>query len=442
MKFTITWIFGCWLASGCLPLVAATFYVAPDGKDDNAGTVTTPFASLQRAQRAASPGDTVQVRGGTYKMKDSQLARPRRGRAVITHLTKSGLAGKPITYQAYADEHPIFDCTEVKPVNSRVTAFQIDGSWLHLKGLAVTGVQVTILGHTQSICFDNQGDHNRYEQLQMHDGQAIGFWLGKGSHNLVLNCDAWQNYDYTSEDHRGGNVDGFGFHVPPGSVGNIFRGCRAWFNSDDGFDFISTAESVTVEDCWAFYNGFGTKFNKLGDGNGFKAGGYAATPQEHLPKVIPRHILRHCLAVKNRASGFYANHQPGGNDWLNNTAWNNSANFNLLSRTRDNLHDVPGHGHLMRNNLGFQGHSELKSLNEETSDAKGNYWNLPVKVTAEDFASLDEAQLALPRQANGDLPKITLLQLVAGSDLIDAGQDVKLKFAGKAPDLGCFEHQQ
>jgi hypothetical protein len=35
-------------------------------------------------------------------------------------------------------------------------------------------VQVTITSHTQSICFGNDGSHNTYELLSMHDGQAIG----------------------------------------------------------------------------------------------------------------------------------------------------------------------------------------------------------------------------------------------------------------------------
>jgi hypothetical protein len=421
------------------PCSAAIFFAAPDGKDTNSGSQAAPFATLQRAQEAVSPGDTVMVRGGTYKMATSQVAKNQRGRAIVTHLTKSGSAGKPITYQAFKNEKPVFNYSDVKPVNVRVTAFQINGSWIHLKGLAVVGVQVTIEGHTQSICFDNQGDHNIYEQLEMHDGQAIGFWLGRGSQNLVLNCDAWQNWDFTSEDKRGGNVDGFGFHAPTGSVGNVFRGCRAWFNSDDGFDFISTAEPITVENCWAFYNGYNAKFEKLADGNGFKAGGYAATPTDQLPKTIPRHLIRNCLAVRNKASGFYANHQPGGNDWFNNTAWKNTNNFNLLSRTPDNKVDVPGHGHLLKNNLGFQGRVEVTNLDEKASDASGNYWNLPVKVTAEDFQNLDEAQLTQPRQANGALPAITLLHLAPGSDLIDRGKDVGLPFSGKAPDLGCFE---
>ncbi|MHA3772384.1 right-handed parallel beta-helix repeat-containing protein [Verrucomicrobiota bacterium sgz303538] len=424
-------------------LFAAELYVAPTGDDANPGTQTSPFATVQRAQQAAAPGDTVWVRGGTYKMSEAQIAQKRRGRAYVTLLNKSGAKGQPINYWAYKGEEPVFDFSEVKPAGLRVTAFQVEGSWLHLKGLTVIGVQVTILGHTQSICFDNEGDNNRYEQLSMHDGQAIGFWLGSGSNNLVLNCDAYRNHDYTSEDGRGGNVDGFGFHAPKGSVNNLFRGCRAWFNSDDGFDFIATSEPITIENCWAFYNGFDPKFTRLADGNGFKAGGYARRPASELPNPIPRHVVRGCLAVGNKASGFYANHHPGGLDFFNNSAYRNGTNFNMLGRSIEDVNgDIPGTGHKMRNNLGYKGRNELANLNEAASDVGGNYFNLPVKIDDSDFEGLDEAELTKPRQANGDLPEISFMHLQKGSNLIDRGTDVGLPFAGHAPDLGAFESGQ
>jgi hypothetical protein len=137
-----------------------------------------------------------------------------------------------------------------------VDAFFVGASWIHIRGLEVVGVQVTIKRHTQSIGFENAGSHNVYERLTVHDGQAIGFYLSRGSDNLFLNCDAYRNHDTTSEDGRGGNVDGFGGHPPRGGTGNVFRGCRAWLNSDDGFDCISAREPVVFEHCWAYRNGY------------------------------------------------------------------------------------------------------------------------------------------------------------------------------------------
>lgn len=419
-------------------LHAGELHVATSGKDTNPGTPVAPFATVQRAEKSAGPGDTVFIHGGTYKMTEKQIARFDRNRGLVIDLSKSGRPGKPICYFAVAGEKPVFDFSDVKPPNYRVTAFNVTGSWLHIKGIEVTGVQVTITSHTQSICFDNQGNHNIYEQLQMHDGQAIGFWLGRGSDNLVLNCDAWRNYDFTSENKKGGNVDGFGFHVPKGCTGNVFRGCRAWFNSDDGFDLITTHEPLLIENCWSFYNGFDPSFKGLGDGNGFKLGGYGVDGGT-LPAVIPRHVIRQSLAVRNRAAGFYANHQPGGIDMINNTAYLNSVNFNLLGRNASHTADVPGYGHKLKNNLGYKGRSEVGNLDTAKCELAANSFDLKLRLSDKDFHSLDQAELVKPRQPNGDLPVIPFMKLKPGNDAIDKGVDVGLPFKGKAPDLGAFE---
>lgn len=422
------------------PLEAREFHVATDGKDSAAGSPSAPFATIQRAQKSAEPGDTVLIHGGTYRMPADQIAVTERGRAHVTDLSKSGQPGQPIRYFAAPGEKPVFDFSAVKPPGLRVTAFHISGSWLHLKGLAVTGVQVTILTHTQSICFDNEGNHNIYEMLEMHDGQAIGFWLGRGSDNLVLNCDAWRNYDYISENHRGGNVDGFGFHVPSGSTGNIFRGCRAWFNSDDGFDLISTREALVIENCWAFYNGFDPAFKALGDGNGFKLGGYGVSGGK-VPPVVPRHVIRGSVAVKNRASGFYANHQPGGIDLFNNTAYLNSVNFNLLGRNAEHTADVPGYGHHLKNNLAYKGRKEVTNLDADKCEIAANSFDLNLLFQDNDFQSLDQSLLVAPRQPDGSLPDTPFLRLKSTNPAIDRGVDVGQPFKGKAPDLGAFEER-
>ena len=49
---------------------SADFYVATVGDDAAAGTLEKPFATVQRAQISAGPGDTVFIRGGVYQMKE------------------------------------------------------------------------------------------------------------------------------------------------------------------------------------------------------------------------------------------------------------------------------------------------------------------------------------------------------------------------------------
>lgn len=418
----------------------ATYYVAPNGDDSRSGGIDAPLATVQRAQDLVSPGDTVYIRGGIYEMREEQISKQVGPYACVTFLDRSGAPGKRINYWAYPGESPVFDFSDVKPEGRRITAFRIDGSWLHLKGIEVVGVQVTILTHTQSICFDNQGSDNIYEQLSMHDGKAIGLWIGNGSNNLVLNCDAYRNHDDVSQNKMGGNVDGFGYHGPKGSVNNVFRGCRAWFNSDDGFNFINSSEAARIENCWAFYNGFSSAFEPLGDGNGFKAAGEAGKTVANMPDPLPRHVVVGSVAVGNKVNGFYANHHPGGITWLNNTAYRNATNFNLRGRDpADNKTIIPGRGHFLRNNLGFAGDAEVAELDFDASDVAFNYFSLPVSISAEDFMSLDEEALTKPRQASGDLPIVDFLRLKPDSDAIDAGAELGFPFEGKAPDLGAFE---
>ncbi len=418
---------------------AAEFFVAPDGDDEAPGTRVAPYATIQRAQRAVAPGDTVVIHGGNYRMRPERIAREERIFAYVTLLDRSGEPGRPIRYRAAPGETPVFDFTEVRPPGRRVHAFRVTGSWLHLEGFEVVGVQVTITGHTQSIGFDNQGSHNVYERLSVHDGKAIGFWIGNGSHNLVLNCDAYRNHDDVSGDRRGGNTDGFGFHGPRGSVGNVFRGCRAWFNSDDGFDFINSGEAAVAEHCWAFYNGFSPRFAPLADGNGFKAGGHAGTPVGRLPDPIPRHVVRDSLAVRNKVNGFYANHHIGGVDFIHNSAARNRTNFNLLGREADNRSLIPGRGHRLLNNLGFAGGAEVTQLDAAACEVRGNTWQLNEPAGPADFIGVDESELTRPRRTDGGLPEISFLHFAPGSRLIDRGSGVGRPFRGAAPDPGAFE---
>ena len=414
----------------------ATWYVAPDGNDSNGGSLGSPFLTITRAQSAASSGDTVYLRGGTYFPDNSNITATNSPWCIVNNITKSG-----ISYLAYPGEDPVFNFANVKPSGFRVTAFLVNASDCVFQGFDVVGVQVTIAGtHTQSECFRiTGGNHNTFEQLSMHDGMANGWYLTGGSNNLVLNCDAYNNAGLDSGSL--GNTDGFGCHPSKGGKGNVFRGCRAWFNSDDGFDCINAADSVTFDHCWSFFNGYYTNFTSTGgDANGFKVGGWGcsgATP----PNPVPVHTVTFCLSARNRSHGFYANHQPGqAANWYNNTSYNNvSSDFDMLEGTDTSSNcSVAGTREVMHNNLAYAG-TRTADLNESGSIVSNNSWTLPVTVNDADFGSVDATQMTQSRKTDGSLPDIAFMHLVSGSDLIDAGTNLGFAFNGSAPDLGAFE---
>lgn len=418
----------------------SVYFIAPSGDDNNSGTIDDPWATLSYANSQVKPGDTVYIRGGTYLVPADSTDRFESNLfARVIYFDKSGTDAKPIRYWAYEDETPVFDFSQVKPDGWRVYAFAIFADWLHFKGIHVTGVQVTILTHTQSICFESNGSNNVLEELVMYENQAIGIYSTDGSNNLYLNCDAYNNWDYTSEGGRGGNVDGFGAHPGKGDTGNVFYGCRAWFNSDDGFDLINAHEVVRIENCWAFYNGYGTSFNSLGDGTGFKAGGYGSTHPSRLPSPIPRHIVHGSLAVRNKANGFYANHHPGGQDWLNNSSYRNGNNYSMLNRLMDNKTDVDGFDHNIINNVSHHPRGgDLVRIDFDRCNLSNNQFG---GLSDSHFLSLDEAELVLPRKPNGELPDINFMRPVPGSPIDHIGytHTERMDLKGPSPQSGGTE---
>ncbi len=395
---------------------AADFYVAPDGADTNPGTMAQPFATLARAQMAAAPGDTVFIRGGVYKFSGTTAT-------LGVSITKSGQSGKPIRYFAFEGEQPIFDFFELKP-QARVTGLDVKCNWIHIRGLEVRGVRQIVVGDSWGVRV--RGDHNVIERLNVHDCEAPGIFITSGASNLILNCDSHHNYDPLEQ---GGNADGFGCHSNGGD--NVLRGCRAYENSDDGFDFINAPGTCIAEQSWAFRNGYIPGTNMTGaNGAGFKSGGFGNPPQTPATGA-PRHVIRKSVAFGNRAIGFYANYHPGGIDFLNNTAFDNPANYDMRTASGGTS------SHTLRNNVALMPGRDIVSFNGGTDTH--NSWTLPVQVSNADFVSVDKAIGLMPRQPDGSLPDLGFARLAAGSDLIDKGEDVGLKFSGSAPDLGAYE---
>jgi MYXO-CTERM domain-containing protein len=400
-----------------IPALGADYYVAPDGSDNAAGTEDAPFATAQRGQQAASPGDTVYFRGGTY---------PFTGNSDIGVLfDKSGQDGARINYFAYPGETPVFDFNTLTP-QARIRGFSVRANWLHFRGLELTGVQQILVDQNESWCIrvENGASNNIFELLNLHHNEGPGLFIADGGNNLVLNVDSHHNYD---PDRGGENADGFGCHTD--DTGNVFRGCRAWYNSDDGFDFINSPGVCTVEGSWSFRNGFVPDSNSAaGNGAGIKAGGFT----NNIPATIPRHVVRFNLSFGNRSQGFYANHHEGGIDWINNTAFNNPRNFDMLA-------DEGRAEHYLKNNLAAGSGEALARATANEIDDSSNSWSLGVSVSDADFVSTSDSGADGPRESDGSLPRIDFMRLADGSDLIDAGQDEGFPFTGDAPDLGAFE---
>jgi hypothetical protein len=413
---------------------AATYYVAPNGNDSANGAIDAPWKSIAHAQSVAQAGDTVYLRGGAYVYTAATSScATRRATVDGVSLEKSGSEGKPIRYWAYPGETPVFDFSQMKD-DCRVKGFSVTADWIHLKGLEITGAPQqpgNRLNHESWGVWIN-GSHNVFEQLNLHHNMGPGLFIKDGAYNLVLNSDSHHNYDPYTSNGAGQSADGFGAHISANHPGNVFRGCRAWANTDDGFDLINAYSPVTIEYSWAWQHGYlpGTLTSlAAGNGNGIKAGGYSG---KFVPNGV-RHTVRFSVAFNNKVNGFYANHHPLALDFYHNTAFGNGTDFNALGIAPDGS---PANLGKLRNNLAYSNAAKQKVAG---ADSANNSWDLQLDAKEDDFESVSAAGWDAPRQPDGSLPVLPNFRLKAGSALVDKGVDIGLPFRGKAPDLGAFE---
>jgi len=394
------------LVFGAGPLHAATWYVAPNGNDAASGAIDAPWRSAARAQAAAQPGDTVYFRGGQYAFTQATSSCANR-RATVSAIVfdKSGNEGKPIRYWAYPGEHPVFDFSRMVD-DCRVKGVEVAADWLHLKGLEVTGAPQqpqNRLNH-ESWGVWVKGSHNVFELLDLHHNMGPGLFIKDGAYNLVLNSDAHHNYDPYTSNGAGQSADGFGAHVGPNQPGNVFRGCRAWANTDDGFDLINAYSPVTIESSWAWSHGYlpGTHTPlAAGNGNGIKAGGYGG---KYVADGV-KHTVRNSVAFDNKVAGFYANHHPLALDFFNNTAFGNGVEFNMRGIAADGSLVYLG---TLRHNLAL---GSAPKLLVAGADSAFNSWDAGRSAPEVDVRALMAAGWDAPRQADGSLPAAPLARL-------------------------------
>jgi hypothetical protein len=102
-----------------------TFYVSTSGNDTGPGTLTSPWRTIQHAANMVRPGDTVNVRGGTYNEH------------VNIGASGSASAGL-ITFQSYPGETPIVDGTGLSIPGGQYGLFNVSGqSYLLIRGFEI-----------------------------------------------------------------------------------------------------------------------------------------------------------------------------------------------------------------------------------------------------------------------------------------------------------------
>lgn len=382
-------------------------YVSPNGKSNAAGTRDDPM-DIYTAVKIAAPGQKILIKEGTYDL--SSTVKVERG--------INGTADAMIYMIAdpEADSRPVFD------FGGKCAGMILAGDYWYFQGFDVTrsadaqkGIQVS-------------GNHNILDRIKAYKngntGIQISRYLGTDqfnqwpAHNTILNCSSYLNADKGYED-----ADGFAAKLTVGQ-GNVFDGCIAAYNADDGWDLFAKVQSgsigvVTIQNCVAFKNGYildenGREIN-AGNGNGFKMGG------DSMPGA---HVLKNSVAFANKAKGIDSNSCPDIKVYSSTTFDNESYNVAFYTNTAVNTafaadgilsYKVSNKVAEQFKLLGTQNAADVKGVTNYYFDGSKTVNNNGKEAAASWFKSLDTASAlkdgGITRNADGTINMNGFLEL-------------------------------
>ncbi|NTV79738.1 MAG: hypothetical protein HGA25_11555 [Clostridiales bacterium] len=407
---------------------ASTIYIAPNGNDATGnGTSLKPYFTLIKAWSIVQPGGIIYMRGGKYAYNSVQA------------LTgKNGTSVNKITVMAYPGEVPNITKSSSYITPSWPNALvRITANYTHWKGIEISGYtqKGADVGHAFTL---HNGNNNTFEQINSHHNNHGMLIIGNCTNNTVLNSDFHHNYDPSPYPGRTIYGDGDGIeiaNIPAGSV-NTIKGSRSWSNADDGFDMYRNDGFITIENCWAWSNGYREDgVTTGGNGEGIKLGRTSGDyGGQHLRTV------KNCLVFHNRAGGITTNGMKCVGWIFNNVAYHNADGASVYALNFQFAEAGTTRRHILRNNIAYANqHPKNLQANFTNCVTSNNTWNGGVVVTDSDFLSVSSVNMDGKRQANGSLPVTNFLKLVRGSDLIDKGINVGLPFSGTRPDIGAYE---
>lgn len=443
--------------------IVETFWCSPEGDDLTAdGSREKPFFSLQRAANLAGPGDTIVMAAGTY-LYDARV-----------NISNCGTREKPITLRC-GDGRAVLDFSAMpyhKHSDNPQQGIRLTASYWHFYHIDICNASDNgLLIERESVDGfpESQAHDNLIEACNFYKNGDTGLQMKNlAAFNRVVNCDSYLNCDEGE-----GDADGFAPKISVGD-GNYFYGCRAWANSDDGWDVFYKKDSgqkdnvtVILENCIAYKNGF-LDLNKIapnGNGNGFKCGSNQGAMNVYMNR---------CLAIHNKAKGFDQNHNAGDIILNNCTGMTSKALCGDKTYSYRIYEDIAsGHEVRLTNCIAINDNDATDKRDKNTGLPKpgeygkyGQYGRFEVDETLEgltvvscEFQKADPTQfvsitndeeLIAERQENGELPETTFAHLRDGSFLIDKGVAIDatdyrgiqvsgISYADEAPDLGAYE---
>jgi len=171
----------------CTISVAAAeyvFYVSPQGNDNNPGTITQPFATIERAKEKVreisgnmTSDVTVYLRGGEYFLNNT----------LKFEAADSGKNGFKIEYKAYPGETPIINGGTV------VSGWTKDSGNIY-KAYVGTGVNFLMISENGEIGVPARYPNTGYSRMAAHNNSKNQFKFNVGDIPYVENVNELQVY--------------------------------------------------------------------------------------------------------------------------------------------------------------------------------------------------------------------------------------------------------
>jgi hypothetical protein len=144
---------------------ARRHYVSPSGSSSGDGTLAHPWdlaTALAGGGGRIAPGDTVWLRGGTY-----------RAGAVVSSV--HGAPGAPVVVRQYRGERAVIDAAGATSSTRRGDLFVVKGEYTVFWGFELMDSDPDRTTDTRPNMLVNDASHTRYVNLIVHDG-GIGFY--------------------------------------------------------------------------------------------------------------------------------------------------------------------------------------------------------------------------------------------------------------------------
>lgn len=418
-------------------------YCSPSASSNGSGTYDDP-TSFENALSKLEDGGVIWLKGGVYNFDKT---------IVITE-AMSGKSGAYRTVASVPGESAVFDFSALS-VSGSNRGVVLDASWWHWYGVTVQNA-----GDNGMLL---SGDNNIVEMCIFSGNQDTGLQLSRynsaynsisewPTNNYIKNCTSMNNCD----DKTMENADGFAAKLTCGEQ-NVFDGCMAYNNSDDGWDLYAKTETgpigvVTIKNCVSFRNGYTEDGRGYGDcdGNGFKLGGAG---------VGTAHTVENSIAFENLHHGFTDNNNPlfallSGCTSYKNAVGGSKANFqldrcsagtfkNLLSYTGGNSCNNDKFNGTISNSVIYNSNAYWK-IDSSTAVSNSKAGSQTTAPSDSDFVSVSAPKMGsdfhkLWRNSDGSINTQGFLE-VKSSALSGKGADMSKFAQQKATPLPMYEN--